>query len=193
MSRKYKYNEDTENHPCHYQVITYRMENTTASPTDSQPEKWISARDAAERLGVGQKTIRLRIQAGKMRGELRDTPTGKAWFVPEAEATDQPTGESGGSRAASSTAVVEARAEADRLREQLQAATYQLGAANARHEEATKLLAAGNTAITTERTRAEVATSRAAFWRTVAVGAIVAGVVAVAVAVLVTFGVVRFG
>lgn len=42
---------------------------------------WVPIRDAAQRLGVSEDTIRRRLHHGKLAGERRPTPQGFTWLV----------------------------------------------------------------------------------------------------------------
>jgi hypothetical protein len=46
-----------------------------------QHEAWLSLREAARTLGISEKSVRRRIQAGTLRGRRVDGPYGPAWHI----------------------------------------------------------------------------------------------------------------
>jgi hypothetical protein len=44
-------------------------------------QAWVSLKQAALRLGLSEKTIRRRVEAGRLEGRKMSTPTGPAWLI----------------------------------------------------------------------------------------------------------------
>lgn len=46
-------------------------------------ENLVSVKEAAELLGISDKTVRRKIQKGELKAELMDSPYGKQYFIPK--------------------------------------------------------------------------------------------------------------
>lgn len=98
-----------------------------------QGEDWLTAAEAADRLGVSESTARTDAESGRIRGRDRGPGRRPRWVIAAADVERLVA--SGGridrrtSRTAAPAPAPAAQAEVDRLREQLDEANQRLGAA----------------------------------------------------------------